>query len=221
MRRARTDSCGRTGAAVLLALALTGCPGPKAPSTPACPTDRTVVLAAQEDVAAVAACTTLSSVTVRTGATIDLAGLRGLEVITGDLAIGPTVGLDEVSLPELREVGGTVRISSNGSLHGVFLARLEVAGRFEIESNAALTSIALPRLTTTRGSLVIAQNGSLELVDLSQLATVGKDLVITDNPLLTLIQAGKVTQVMELRIERNRALPALQVDAVRAKPAAP
>ena len=94
-------------------------------------------------------------------------------------------------------------------------------GRFEIESNAALTSIALPRLTTTRGSLVIAQNGSLELVDLSQLATVGKDLVITDNPLLTLIQAGKVTHVMELRIERNRALPALQVDAVRAKPAAP
>ena len=196
---------------------LAGCPGAKAPSTPGCPTDRTVQIAAQEDVDKLAACAELSSVTIKTGAALRLTGLRGLEVITGDLAVGPTVGLDEVSLPELREVGGTVRITSNGSLHGVFLPRLEAAGRFEIESNAALTSIALPRLVTARGALVIAQNGSLELVDLSELATVGKDLVIADNPLLTLIEAGKLTQVMEIRIERNRALPPEQVDGVRAK----
>jgi hypothetical protein len=178
-----------------------------------------VVIAAQEDVAKLAACTTLSSVTVRTGAPINLVGMRALETITGDLAIGPTLGLDEVSLPELREVGGTIRITSNGSLHGVFLARLETAGRFEIESNAALTSIALPRLVTSRGSLVIAQNGSLEIIDLSELTTVGKDLVIADNPLLTLIEAGKLTQVMDVRIERNRGLAPDQVDGVRAKPA--
>ncbi|MEO7096189.1 MAG: hypothetical protein ABI175_23215, partial [Polyangiales bacterium] len=116
-------------------LLLAGCPGAKAPSTPSCPTDRTAVIASQEDVTRLSVCTTLSSVTVKTGASISLAGLRALETITGDLAIGPTVGLDEVSLPELREVGGTVRITSNGSLHGVFLPRLETAGRFEIESN--------------------------------------------------------------------------------------
>lgn len=198
-------------------LILAGCPGAKAPATPMCPTDRTVVIAEQKDVDQLAACTALSSVTIRTGASINLGGLRALETITGDLAVGPTVGLDEVSLPELREVGGTVRITSNGSLHGVFLARLETAGRFEIESNASLTSIAMPRLVTSRGSLVIAQNGSLELIDLSELATVGKDLVIADNPLLTLIEAGKVTQVMEIRIERNRGLHPDQVDGVRAK----
>jgi hypothetical protein len=198
-------------------LLLAGCPGAKAPSTPACPTDRTAVIAAQEDVAKLAACTALSSVTIRTGASINLSGLRTLATITGDLAIGPTVGLDEVSLPELTEVGGTIKITSNGSLHGVFLPRLETAGRFEIESNSALTSIALPRLVTSRGSLVIAQNGSLELVDLSELTTVGKDLVIADNPVLTLIEAGKLTQVMDVRIEGNRALPPDQVDGVRAK----
>jgi hypothetical protein len=180
-----------------------------------------VVIAGQEDVARIAACTALSSVTIRTGASISLTGLRALETITGDLAIGPTVGLDEVSLPELREVGGTIKITSNGSLHGVFLPRLEQAGRFEIESNAALTSIALPRLVTSRGSLVVAQNGSLELIDLSELATVGKDLVIADNPVLTLIEAGKLTQVMDVRIEGNRALPPDQVDGVRAKPPEP
>lgn len=209
----------RLPTSVLLLLA--GCPGAKGPSTPACPTDRTVMIAEQADVARISACTALSSVTIRTGASINLGGLRALETITGDLAIGPTVGLEEVSLPELREVGGTVKITSNGSLHGVFLPRLETAGRFEIESNAALTSIALPRLVTSRGSLVIAQNGSLELIDLSVLATVGKDLVIADNPVLTLIEAGKLTQVMDIRIEGNRGLPPDQVDGVRAKPPEP
>ncbi len=196
---------------------LAGCPGAKPPRTPECPSDRTVLIAGQEDVARIAGCTALSSVTIRTGASINLAGLRALETITGDLAVGPTVGLEEVSLPELREVGGTIKITSNGSLHGVFLPRLETAGRFEIEANSALTSIALPRLVTSRGSLVIAQNGSLELIDLSELATVGKDLVITDNPVLTLIEAGKLAQVMDVRIEGNRGLPPDQVDGVRAK----
>lgn len=204
-----------------LLFVLAGCPGAKGPGMPACPTDRTVIIAGQEDVAKLVTCTTLSSVTIRTGASIDLGGLRGLETITGDLAIGPTVGLDEVSLPELREVGGTVKITSNGSLHGVFLPRLEQAGRFEIESNVALTSIALPRLVTSRGSLVIVQNAGLELIDLSELTTVGKDLVIADNASLKTIEAGKLTQVMDVRIEGNRALPPDQVDGVRAKPSDP
>lgn len=202
-------------------LVLAACPGAKAPGIPVCPTDRTVIIAGQEDVAKLAACTTLSSVTIRTGASISLTGLRALETITGDLAIGPTVGLDEVSLPELREVGGTVKITSNGSLRGVFLPRLEQAGRIEIESNVALTSIALPRLVTSRGSLVIAQNAGLELIDLSELASVGKDLVIADNTALTVIDAGKLTQVMDVRIEGNRVLPPDQVDGVRAKPSEP
>jgi len=206
---------------MLLLLLLAGCPGTRTAGTPACPTDRTVVISSQEDVERFAACTTASSLTIRTGATVSLSPLKALETITGDLAIGPTVGMDEVSLSELREVGGAVRITSNGSLHGVFLPRLEQAGRLEIEANASLTTIALPRLVTARGSFVVTQNGALELIDISVLETVGKDLVITDNPVLTVIEAGKLATVLDVRIEGNRKLPAEQVNGVRAPPPAP
>ncbi|MBL0213746.1 MAG: hypothetical protein IPQ07_07675 [Myxococcales bacterium] len=201
----------------VVVFALAGCPGTRTAGTPACPMDRTVVISSQEDVGRFAACTTASSLTIRTGATIDLAPLRGLESITGDLAIGPTVGMEEVAFAELREIRGTVKIASNGSLRGIFLPRLERAGRIEIEANASLTTIALPRLETTSGSILILENGVLELIDLSVLATVGKDLVIVDNPVLTLIEAGKLAQVVDLRVEGNRKLPPDQVDGIRAK----
>jgi hypothetical protein len=197
---------------------LVGCAGPAKPaSTPACPMDRTVVISSQDDVLRFAACTTASSLTIRTGASISLAPLRGLETITGDLAVGPTVGMEEIALPELREIGGTVRIESNGALHGIFLPRLARAGRIDIEANAALTTISFPRLEAALGSFLILQNGALELIDIPVLASVGKDLVISDNPELTLIEAGNLATVQEIRIERNRKLPVEQVDAVRAK----
>ncbi len=202
----------------LVVVVLAGCPGPtKTAGTPSCPTDRTVTISSQEDVLRFAACTTASSLTIRTGATISLAPLRGLETITGDLAVGPTVGMEELALPELREVGGTVRIESNGSLHGIFLPRLARAGRIEIEANAALTTISLPRLEAALGSFLIVDNDALELIDIPVLASVGKDLVITDNSVLTMIEAGNLASVQEVRIERNRKLPVEQVDAVRAK----
>lgn len=196
---------------------LAGCPGTRTVGTPSCPMDRTVVISSQEDVDRFAACTTASSLTIRTGASISLAPLRALETITGDLAVGPTVGLEELAFPELREVGGAVKVASNGSLRGMFLPRLERAGRIEIEANASLTTIALPRLEAASGSILILENGVLELLDLSALVTVGKDMLIADNPVLALIEAGKLEQISELRVERNRALPPDQVDGIRAK----
>lgn len=204
-----------------LLLVLAGCPAPRAPGAPKCPLDRTWMIAGQDDVEALAGCTTASAVTIRSGATITLGPLRALEMITGDLLVGPTVGLEELSLLELREVGGTVKVVSNGSLRGMFLPRLERAGRVSVEGNSALTTISLPRLQTVPGSLVITEDASLELIDLSALVTVGKDLVITGNHKLSLIEADKLTTVLEVRVEDNRALPIEQVEALRAKTPAP
>ncbi len=204
-----------------LLVLLAGCPGPRSPSAPKCPVDRTWMIAAQEDVEALAGCTAASGVTIRSGATITLGPLKALETITGDLIVGPTVGMEELSLLELREVGGTVQVVSNGSLRGMFLPRLERAGRVSVEGNAALTTISLPRLQTVPGSLVITEDASLELLDLSALVTVGKDLVITGNHKLSLIEADKLTTVLEVRVEDNRALPIEQVEALRAKTPAP
>jgi hypothetical protein len=200
-----------------LLLVLAACPGSRTAGTVACPQDRTVVIASQDDVTSHAACEALSSLTVRTGAAVDLGPMRALETISGDLDVGPTVGVEELKLSELREVGGTVRIASNSSLHGLFLPRLEKAGRIEVEANASMTTIALPRLTTVAGAFVVAGNSLLEIIDVSELATVGKDLVVTDNGALTLIEGGKLEAVQELRVERNRKLPADAVDGLRVK----
>jgi hypothetical protein len=179
------------------------------------------MIAGQDDIEALAGCTTASAITIRSGATITLGPLRTLETITGDLLVGPTVGMEELSLLELREVGGTIRVVSNGSLRGMFLPRLERAGRISVEGNASLVTISLPRLAAVPGSLVISEDGSLELIDLSALVTVGKDLVITGNPKLSLIEADKLTTVLEVRVEDNRQLPTEQVDALRAKTPVP
>lgn len=202
---------------LVLGVAQGGCPGSRTAGTPSCPQDRTVVIGSQDDVKRHAACETLSSLTVRTGAPVDLTPMSTLETISGDLDVGPTVGVEELKLSNVREVGGTVRIASNTSLHGLFLPRLEKAGRIEVESNASLTTIALPRLTNVAGAFVVSANSLLEIVDISELASVGKDLVITDNPSLTLIEGGKLGTVQELRIERNKKLPADAADGLQVK----
>lgn len=214
---------GRPGRLLLfpLALGLAACaaPRPTSGSGVRCPTDRTVTLASQEDVQQFAGCTSARGLTIRTGVALDLAPLRQLHTITGDLSIGPTLALDGVALPELREVGGAIQVASNSLVHGVFLPRLERAGRISVEANAGLTTLSLPRLATVLGSLVIVGNPSLEVVDLSTLAAVDKDLVITDNPRLALIEAAQLRKVLALRVERNQVLPVAQVEALRSQTA--
>lgn len=212
----------RTEAALLLLLA--ACPGSRtsgSAGTPSCPTDRTVAPGTQAEVERFAGCKSLSGVIVRTGAPINLAPMRSLEVITGDLVIGPTVGLEELSLAELREVRGAIHVVSNNSLRGLFLPRLERVGRIAVEGNAALTTISLPRLEAVESSLIVSGNGSLELVDVNAVTRIGKDLVLTGNPKLALVEAAKLTKVLEVRVEDNRALPNDLVQALRAKTPAP
>ena len=179
-----------------------------------CGSDQTVLLGGQDDVAAVAGCTTLPGLTIRTAAPLRLEPLRRLVTITGDLVIGPSVGLDEATLPELRTIGGTLRVISNGNLHGLFLPKLERAGRIEVEANVAITSVSLPRLAAVE-ALVITDDPELELIDVSSLATVGGELVISDNPKLVMIEAGKLAKAPSVKLENNRLLPAEQADALR------
>jgi hypothetical protein len=200
---------------VLLA-ALPGCFLVRSSERPGCPTDRTVMLGLQEEVQAFAGCPHASGVTVRTGATLDLTPLRELERIDGDLAIGPTVGVDSVALNGLLEVGGAIRVTSNGSLRGLFLPRLERAGRIEIDGNVVLTSISMPRLGSVQGSLVITDNHALEVVTASVLTTIGNELAIVAHPQLALLDVGRLAQVRSVRLEAVPKLPADVIDQVRA-----
>ncbi len=192
------------------------------PVATGCPAGARVTLAGQDDIAALAGCTAIGGMTIRTGTALQLAPLRRLELIEGDLLIGPSVGLQEVALHQLREVTGKIRVVANNNLHAIFLPQLRRAGQIEIDGNVALTTISMPKLETVTGSLVITHDAELELVELSSLTRVGQELLLIDNPHLVLIEAGKLTGAGSVRVESNALLPVDQADALRATaPAAP
>lgn len=187
-------------------------------STPAsCPQGKVVELGLQEEVAHFAGCTQAAGLTIRTGATIDVTPLGQLEEITGDLSIGPTVGVDSVALNGLVRVGGTIRVVSNGSLRGLFLPRLEHAGRIEVEGNVVLSTISMPRLVDVQGSLVITDNHGLELLSASSLTTIGGELVIVNHPKLNLVELSKLSHMETLRVEDNPQFPPELLEALRNK----
>lgn len=193
----------RTLVVATLLSVLSGCFLFKGTPNASCPEGKIVELGLQEDVKRIAGCPSAGGVTIRTGATIDVTPLNELEEIAGDLAIGPTVGVDSVAFNGLLRVGGTIRIVSNGSLRGVFLPRLEHAGRIEIDGNAVLTTISMPRLVDVAGSLVITDNHGLELVSAGTLTSIGGELVIVGHPKLNLLEVPRLTRMETIRIEGN------------------
>jgi hypothetical protein len=202
-------------------LPLTGCFLFHGGDSGRCPSDRTVVLGSQEDVSSFAGCTHASGVTIRTGATIDLGPLRELQDISGDLVVGPTVGVEEVALNGLMHVGGAIRVAQNPSLRGLFLPRLEQAGRIAIDGNQQLATIALPRVATVLGAVVLTDNRGLELFEAGQLVTIGHELVISGHPKLTLVQLGKLATAEAVRIEEDPKLPADMIEQLRSKGISP
>ncbi len=217
-KRSRRRACRR---ALALSFALAACGAtPGTPVAPRCPTDRTVVLASQADITRLARCTTLRGVTIRSGAALDTSVLRALATITGDLVIGPTVGTSEIALGELRVVGGTIRVTGNSLMQGLFLPELERAGRIEIEGNAAVATVSLPKLTAVHGALRITDNASLELVDLSTLAAIDHDLVLTEDPELSVVEAAALKAAASVQLDAPK-LPPDVADRLRSVAAMP
>jgi hypothetical protein len=209
-------------AAALLAIgAAAACGGaPAHPTGASCPGDRAVVLASRADIARIAHCTVLAGVTIRSAAALDTAALAALATITGDLVIGPTVGIDEVTLGGLRSVGGAVRVVSNGLLQGVFLPRLERAGRIEIDGNVALTTVSLPRLARVDGAVRVTDNAELALLDLPALTVVDQALVLSADPKLALVDAGALRHAGSVALDVPE-LPPDVADRLRAAGTAP
>lgn len=180
-----------------------------------------VDLSLPEDVTKFAGCKTASGIRIRTGATIDVTALSDLEEISGDLVIGPTVGVDSIAFNGLLEVRGTIRVANNGSLRGLFLPRLERAGRIEVDNNAVLSTISMPRLATVKGAMVITDNNALELVTATLLTSLGQELVIAGHPNLNLLEMPRVSHMATIRLEANPKLPPEVADQLRSKVAAP
>jgi hypothetical protein len=217
MRRSRSSAAAAVvvgAAAVVVGAAACG-PVSAPPPGMRCPGERPVAIASPADVARFAGCTALPGVTVRTGAALDLSRLRALTAVTGDLVIGPTVGVELVSLGALRRVDGELRVVGNGLLQGVYLPRLERAGRIAIDGNPALTTISLPRLTAIGGALRVNDDASLELIEVSALETVGQEIAIAGAPRLALVEAGQLRRAAEVQLDAP-SLPAEVAEQLRA-----
>lgn len=200
----------------LLLVSLVACSAPQKTGEPQCNPDAKIVLGGQDDVDAARGCLTIESLTIRTGAALDLTPLQKLHVVLGDVSVGPSVALEELRLPQLYSAG-TITITSNGDLHGVILPKLASARAIRIEGNVSLSTISMPALAKVTGDLVIAQHAELGLLDAPALETVGGELRISENSKLTLVEAGKLQSAAAVRIENNAMLDAAVVDALRAK----
>ena len=188
--RSDETRAGDTMRFLLAAALVAGCggaePAPRRPDT-ACQGDW--VITSQEDLEELAACGAVGgSVTIRGAATFDLAALTPLESVAGDLMIGPTFDLDVVAVEGLREVGGALRIVSNGLATGVFLPRLERAGSVEVAGNVAIAGLSMPALREIGGDLVIEDNPGLEHLSAGVLATIGGTLRIERNAALATVE---------------------------------
>lgn len=185
---------------------LAACGAPHGPAGPRCGPG-VVVLAAQDDVAALAGCTRAAGLVIRTGAKLDTAPLAALAAIDGDLVIGPTIAVDEVRLDGLTSIGGALRVAGNGALSGLYLPQLQRAGRIEIAGNFALATVAMPRLAQVGGDLALADDTALGLYDATALAAVGGTLTIAGDPKLSLVMLPHLAAAGAVRIERAPALP--------------
>lgn len=183
-----------------------------------CPAD--IVVRVQDDVTAAARCTSARSLRIQTVSTVDVRPLH-LQTVTGDLVIGPGAGADAYAFERLVRIGGALVVRGNNGLRGLYLPRLEVAGRITVDDNHELMTIALPRLTAVAGALTVTGNHRLELLAAPALARVGGDLVIVGHPSLGLVELGRLSRAGGVRIEDDPKLPAEVADALRAKTAIP
>ncbi|HEY4058797.1 MAG TPA: hypothetical protein VGM39_19420 [Kofleriaceae bacterium] len=197
---------------------LAACGGGQKPKPVVANCDRVgaVSIAEQADVDRYAACTWLGSLTIKTGAPLELSSLL-VERITGDVNVGPTLAVEELRLDHLREVGGSIRIESNALLRGVFFPQLERTRALVIEAGSSLATIAAPKLVAVNDSITIDELGSVEILDFSAVESIGGALTITHNPELKLVQFDALKIVKSVVIEGNSKLPADQVEALRVR----
>ncbi len=185
--------------------------------------------------------------------TIDEQTIAPFETITGDLEINAP-GMTQVVLPNLRQIGGELKISNSDDLVTVSMPWLEQVGEnmmigtrggITTRTNRALENVDLPALAQIGGSLRVTRNGTsladwqptkenplpvffgLHVLSFPSLTTVGYGIeIILNSPLeelsmpqLSSVDArncggitGCLTVLHDVAISNNISLPECRVD---------
>lgn len=205
--------------AAVAAVLIAGCGGATShdpPPSKTCP-DTPIEIASQEDVDSYPGCPLAHGLIIHTGADLDLSRsrLQYLHAIDGDLVIGPSVGLHDLTFAGLATVRGTIRVIGNGNLLTLVMPHLTHAGTVSIANDIELRTVSLPALARVDSDLVIDRTPELALVDVTALQTVGGELAISDAPALVAIEAPSLVRAGGVRLERT-GLPDDAAAALRA-----
>ncbi len=155
----------------------------------------------------------------------DIEAIRDVNRITGELTVN-TPGLEEVSLPNLREVGFGVRFFSP-TLRQIRLPSLERTVRIELFEITALEVLDLSSLVELEGALALGGDTrltALELPALERTNTEGVDnrtlvgFAVNGHSRLQRISAPLLRSTFSLDINNNVALEVLELPALREVP---
>jgi hypothetical protein len=102
---------------------------------------------------------------------VDVAGLAGVEEITGDLRF-EGIGLRAVELTDLRRVGGTVWLRAGIDLAILSLPALREVGALVVDAPSVLTSLSAPLLETAHTVRLVVDAPALDLSALRTAYTV-------------------------------------------------
>jgi hypothetical protein len=149
----------------------------------------------------------------------DAALLKPCRVIEGDLIVGPSFALGSlVGLDRVERVAGSLELSNNAAMGGLFLPGLrQVGGDLTIESNLSAETVSLHHLEQVGGDLVVRDNRALLRLDLGALRQVRGRLVLADHPALESVSLDALADAGELAIADNPAWPAEEIAALRAR----
>ncbi len=172
----------------------------------------------------------------------DCAGLAGVKAVLGTLSIvegalsandlAPLGSLAEVgglalegnaalgaldALSSLKIIDGACYLGFNPALQSVALPKLERAARrgalgLLVEGNAALTAIQLGALHLVGRYVHICENPQLKTIDLEGLAQLD-ELVLTDNPQLEALKAGRLPTPKTLEVREANGLTPQFIDS--------
>ena len=141
------------------------------------------------------------------------------EAPTGDASIFMNPALDELTIPALETVVGTLVIANNPRLGAFELAGVVELGSLSVRDNGALERVSLPGVTIS-SALSILGNQRLQSVAMVDLVELRSDLRVIGNPALSALDLPALTTMGSddsVNVRQNPALPMCVVDAIVAQ----
>ncbi|WP_298902946.1 LamG-like jellyroll fold domain-containing protein [uncultured Psychroserpens sp.] len=129
----------------------------------------------------------IDSITITGNTLLNTISFNQLQTLTGNFVINFS-SLSSVSLPQLTQVSGEVRMNNIGSgLSSIAFPLLQNCGNFIITDLTGITTINAPELLSSSGRVLIGGCANLTAINLPNLTSIDNDFSIDNCPLVNTI----------------------------------